>query len=258
MSGVPIRNGMANARLPIEVCERVIDLMPLLFGVLEGRDRSQSLASCALTCFDWLFRCRLALYANVDFCITSLARMERFADAVTAHPELGGLVKSIDIRCAGIHMHAAVRVLRPKVLMNLKCLSISVLPPNSRVHPLARDHYHEYPPDLLQRALLPHVLAHTSLTALYLEDVPIRFLCSTVSALPLLDELHIRTPGLSNLAPSKHYDMTVATNILVHSQRSGYVVKIKWLDLNNTNDWVSTQSSINISHNASVMLIIHL
>lgn len=83
---------MENSRLPIEVCECVIDEC---FGFKPWNGRYDTLRACALTCSAWRPRSRYNLYHELRVWDSKAAGL--IVDTLTARPELAGYVKTINI-----------------------------------------------------------------------------------------------------------------------------------------------------------------
>lgn len=86
---------MENSRLPIEVCERVIDECFYFRQDWYSSDRYMTLRACALTCSQWLPRSQYNLYHKLDF--KDSKTTGSIVDTFTARPELAEHVRVIDI-----------------------------------------------------------------------------------------------------------------------------------------------------------------
>lgn len=91
---------MQSSKLPIEVCEHVIDHLPidnlvLHFRIDAFRKSQQALYACMLVCRDWVPRSRHHLFRNVILCDTRQAHA--FLDTLTHHLHRAKLVQSLSI-----------------------------------------------------------------------------------------------------------------------------------------------------------------
>lgn len=83
---------MENSRLPIEVCECVID--ECFDYSWKDWDRRKTLRACALTCSKWLPR---SLYNLCQELYLHDGNSAKILDTFSARPELAGYVRAIDI-----------------------------------------------------------------------------------------------------------------------------------------------------------------
>lgn len=98
---------MQSSKLPMEVCERVIDFLPIpdnsmMYGV-EGdwihvptTISKRALYACALVCRDWLPRSQHHLLRHVELCTTHHA--DAFLDYLTRSPDRAQSVQFLSIR----------------------------------------------------------------------------------------------------------------------------------------------------------------
>lgn len=87
----PSRQTMENSRLPIEVCERIIDEC----SDFDWIDCPNTLRACALTCSQWLPRSQYNLYHELGLEDSEAAGS--IVDTFTARPELAEHVRVIGI-----------------------------------------------------------------------------------------------------------------------------------------------------------------
>ncbi|KAI0706026.1 hypothetical protein C8T65DRAFT_234472 [Cerioporus squamosus] len=98
---LPIPPGMQNSRLPIELCELVIDLIPdpqpwwefprSWFGA-----RPETLVKYTSVCSAWLPRARLVLYHSIRFRTPS--QVDLFIRTITENPSLANMVRELVIK----------------------------------------------------------------------------------------------------------------------------------------------------------------
>ncbi|KAL1940774.1 hypothetical protein VTO73DRAFT_7815 [Trametes versicolor] len=79
--------------IPFDIC---LDLVDAVGADPQLRYRRSTLRACALTCSAWLGRARAQLYNNVSFRADCVA-LRKFSHTIAASPELGALVRHIDI-----------------------------------------------------------------------------------------------------------------------------------------------------------------
>ncbi|KAI0643876.1 hypothetical protein C8Q79DRAFT_159998 [Trametes meyenii] len=82
---------MENSRFPIEVCERIIDFLPIVCSSWD--ERSRAAQACALTCSAWLPRSRYHIYRSVK--LTTEARCKVYLSTVVEHPERARWARSL-------------------------------------------------------------------------------------------------------------------------------------------------------------------
>lgn len=116
----PSRQTMENSRLPIEVCERVIDEC---FD-FDWPDR-ETLRACALTCSDWLPRSRYNLYHELR--IQDSEAAGSIVDTFTARPELAEHVRVICMLCY-YHYVPCTQVLSLPSLKKCQRLEMNIFP----------------------------------------------------------------------------------------------------------------------------------
>lgn len=81
-------------RIPLEVCEKVIDEVGnLRYTWVYYR----TLTACALVCRSWVPRSRIRLFQKVD--LNSRGRASKFLAVLSTAPEFGQLVQTLDIIC---------------------------------------------------------------------------------------------------------------------------------------------------------------
>lgn len=108
-------------KLPIEVCERIIDCLPAFIGFPcwdwpnFGTER-RTLYTCALVCRDWVPRSQHNLFCQVELCTTRQAHA--FLDIVTRFPHRAKLVQSLSISPAP---YGTSRLVLPKKPSNPPC-----------------------------------------------------------------------------------------------------------------------------------------
>ncbi|KAJ3482627.1 hypothetical protein NLI96_g6845 [Meripilus lineatus] len=91
---------MQSSKVPIEVCERVIDHLPvsnksLAYKRGDVTESIQTLCACALVCRDWVPRSQHHLFRWVQFCVTHQAN--GFLDILTRSPHRAPLVHRLTI-----------------------------------------------------------------------------------------------------------------------------------------------------------------
>ena len=84
---------MQHARIPIEICERLIDTLNELRG--PGQRPVSTLQACTLTCSAWLPRSRLNLYHTVVF--SDPVQIDLFIRTLQVLPWLGEHVRVLRI-----------------------------------------------------------------------------------------------------------------------------------------------------------------
>ncbi|KAJ3479721.1 hypothetical protein NLI96_g8868 [Meripilus lineatus] len=92
---------MQASKLPIEVCERVIDCLtgsvhgPTYFDYNSAIQSNPTLYACALVCHDWAHRSQHHLFRQVRLRTTHQAHA--FLDVITQHPDRAKLVRCLEI-----------------------------------------------------------------------------------------------------------------------------------------------------------------
>ncbi|KAJ3477427.1 hypothetical protein NLI96_g10467 [Meripilus lineatus] len=92
---------MQASKLPIEICERVIDNLalsthnPTWDDCILALDIKPTLYACLLVCRDWVHRSQYHLFRQVILCTTCHA--DAFLDAITHHPHGAQLVRFLSI-----------------------------------------------------------------------------------------------------------------------------------------------------------------
>lgn len=108
---------MENSRLPIEVCERVIDEFLSYYWT----HRNRALVACALTCSAWLPRSQYNLLREVHVVSENVSRV---MDAFTSRPALAGCARVIDIK---LYQYAPLtQVLSSLLLQKCQRLELSI------------------------------------------------------------------------------------------------------------------------------------
>ncbi|KAI0689211.1 hypothetical protein C8T65DRAFT_673207 [Cerioporus squamosus] len=113
---------MNHSRLPLEVCETVIDACGCEDYL---RLRYDTLRACALTCKGWHPRSRYNLLARVRF--RRPHQVERFLDTIVADPPLADLVHELHITPAEAHHHGFFSIANPSLVKRLHGLRKLVL-----------------------------------------------------------------------------------------------------------------------------------
>lgn len=131
----PSRRTMENSRLPIEVCERVIDECLHL-----DWPHHETLGACALTCSQWLPRSRYNLYHELRLQVSKKA--SSIVDTFTARPELAEHVRVIDICPSGRYV-PLTQVLSLPALKKCQRLKMDIAPLRG------------FPPRYVQNCLIP-------------------------------------------------------------------------------------------------------
>ncbi|KAJ3477473.1 hypothetical protein NLI96_g10444 [Meripilus lineatus] len=112
---------MSSWRLPLEVCEDIIDHIPprhiltspVIFGISGDRrppghlTYRRDLCACALTCRSWVPRTRIKLFCYV--LLNSPKSGQAFVEAISASPELGWYIQCLSIGTS----HNRYQVKRP-------------------------------------------------------------------------------------------------------------------------------------------------
>ena len=94
----PPRRNMQNSRLPVEVCERIIDSSWKSQGLLSMQNcfaQRRTLVSCTLVCTQWVPRARTYLYRTVN--LQTSHKAELFARTLRNAPYLSTLVHELII-----------------------------------------------------------------------------------------------------------------------------------------------------------------
>ncbi|OJT15192.1 hypothetical protein TRAPUB_8244 [Trametes pubescens] len=84
---------MDQCRLPVEVCERIIDSISYGLSGSHFPSYLRDLRACALTCRNWLPRSHLNLYRCVWF--QERGQLERVSQTIADHPFLGVFVQEL-------------------------------------------------------------------------------------------------------------------------------------------------------------------
>lgn len=147
-SCLPSRRTMENSRLPIEVCERVIDEC----FYFDWRPDRKTLRACALTCSDWLPRSRYNLYHGLYLKDSKSAGS--IVDTLTGRPELAEHVRLINIW----PRHCYVPLTEVLSLLSLKKCQILEM----NIGPLDG-----FPPRYVQNCLFPSLTKFESVVDLY-------------------------------------------------------------------------------------------
>ena len=84
--------------IPLEVCERIIDVIPTLHvpdntTIENSQLRRSTLTACALTCRSWLFRSRYHLHQ--DIMIFDKGQLDRFFAILRTSPSVGTFVRNV-------------------------------------------------------------------------------------------------------------------------------------------------------------------
>ncbi len=116
----PQPSGTINSRLPLELCEHIIDARyqePSCRDWFTPRILYRTWLSTALVCFDWLPRTRFNLFRHVR--VDSSSDCNLFLRTLSSSPHLATLVIRVDI---GYHEHQSctlyARLLDPQLLTN--------------------------------------------------------------------------------------------------------------------------------------------
>lgn len=134
-SCLPSRRTMENSRLPIEVCERVIDEC---FYFDWRPDRNETLRACALTCSAWLPRSRYNLYHELR--VRDSKSAGSIVDTLTARSELAEHVRVIDVWLGSYA--SLTQVLSLPLLKKCQRLEINI-------------NWDNFPPRYVQNCLVP-------------------------------------------------------------------------------------------------------
>ncbi|RDX47151.1 hypothetical protein OH76DRAFT_1406305, partial [Lentinus brumalis] len=113
---------MNHSRLPLEVCEAIIDACGCENYL---RLRYDTLRACALTCKGWQPRSRYNLLRRVRF--RRPHQVERFLDTIIADPPLADLVHELHITPADAHRHGFFSIANPALVKRLRGLQKLVL-----------------------------------------------------------------------------------------------------------------------------------
>jgi len=86
------------SRLPLEICELVIDVVANFWDHLDflSQPRRTTLRSCTLTCRSWLPRCRYHLFYTSDL-LQNAEHLSCYVRMLRAHPDLTSLVRRLRI-----------------------------------------------------------------------------------------------------------------------------------------------------------------
>ncbi|KAI0788401.1 hypothetical protein C8Q74DRAFT_678795 [Fomes fomentarius] len=118
-----VRYGMNTSRLPIEICEHVID------GCYEDPDKDwlhgtsyQTWFQTAVVCYDWLPRSRLNLFHDID--IRSASQLDLLLRTLSDTPQLADLVFGVRITPVKHEYMALPRLLSLQLLRN--CIRVDL------------------------------------------------------------------------------------------------------------------------------------
>ncbi|KAI0357808.1 hypothetical protein OH77DRAFT_1421924 [Trametes cingulata] len=112
---------MDNSRLPIDICERIIDCFSV---VLQERSHIyETLRACALTCSAWVPRSRYKLFFIVH--LQSRQQCERYLAVIAEHPERASWVRVMDISAMKEYLPLS-QLIVPPFYANCHTLSLNV------------------------------------------------------------------------------------------------------------------------------------
>lgn len=106
---------MDDSRLPLEICELILDACGCEFYI---RLRYDTLRACALTCKPWHPRSRYNLLHRVSF--RRPQQVDRFLSTITANPALADLVQELHVTPADAHHHGFFPIANPQLVTKLR------------------------------------------------------------------------------------------------------------------------------------------
>ncbi|KAI0654333.1 hypothetical protein C8Q70DRAFT_531612 [Cubamyces menziesii] len=170
-NGAPAIDGMANSKLPIDVCERIIDDV---YNVTQEPWRCYELLACALTCKAWTPR---SLYVLYSYVYVDGRTAPMFLESLAQYPERAAWTRSLHVS-SDDYVPLGL-LLSPQLLRRCKKLAIN------------NDAYSAL---YIDRVIKPLLISHCSINCLQLIWSPsssLSLLCSLLCALPGLQILDL-------------------------------------------------------------------
>ena len=180
-----LHNSVAYARLPIEVCERIIDAVGVEHGYMYGDNNNKTLLACCLPSRDWFYRASRYLYTGVDLYVD---RVATFGKGLEERPKVPDLVKTLRVWQREGHPHRDLSFL-PKYFSQ-------TLPNLTRIGFYRVDFTVVYP----EYSLTLHKF--TTVTSIVYQDVTFHSLHQLfrhVNTFPHLNDLNLTLPTFRTL-----------------------------------------------------------